>query len=171
MKDALRISIVLGGAILFALALMTAPLWAAVGPPGFSLQECTVTNLTTTTASGASENSIAVAEVGGSADSLFTVHEGAVFIMTNCILHDASGVAYGGTNYTVTLYVGNNTDGVDQYQGGWSGEGTNASYYATLLAPTYTTNTFYIQTRVMENATSNTFIYPKYEITIIDVIQ
>jgi len=152
--------ILAGMALVAAIAIST---MAAVAGD-FSVQTASVTNRATNVALGNTENGLAGAE---GSDALFSAHSGTSVILTNCAVWDGSGLPYANTNYTIQVKVGNNDEGVSTYVGSWN-TGTT-SYYATVSIPSHT-GTVYIQTWVYDENT-NLYIYPKYEITVVEPLQ
>ena len=142
--------------------LMTSGYLYGVAVGVFAVQTASVTNRATAAVIGNTENGLA-----GEGVALMSAHSGSSLILTNCAVWDGDGLPYADTNYTVQVRIGNNTEGVATYSGAWITSST--SYWATITIPTHT-GTVYVQTWVYD-ASTNLYVYPKWELTVVEPLK
>ena len=161
MKKGLAIAIVAAGTAALFFLMVDA---FAAGAGDFQMQTASVTNKATAAAQGNTENGLQ-GEAG--TDALFSAHGGSNVILTNCAVWDGSNLPYANTNYTLSLKVGNNAEGVVSYAGIWNMATT--SFWAEITIPNHT-GTVYCQTWVYDENT-NLYIYPAWEITVVEPLR
>jgi hypothetical protein len=87
-------------------------------------------------------------------------------LFTNIVLYDEGTNAYGSTNLTVTVRIGNAEEGYVGYDANYYSGNTSWYWYAVI--PSSITGTCYVQPQITDT-NGNTFVFPRKSITGADL--